>query len=148
MTDAKLRDPETLAALRTVPVLATLDETSIQCLDGARDYWTDAGSLVVGFGERTDRFWILLEGSIQVAYPSEHGPDQIVYVMESGASFGEVPLLASVPAPANLRAATPCHLLELDEEHFWTLMNGCPGVRKAILGNMALRLAKVQQTTF
>jgi signal transduction histidine kinase len=148
MTDANLRDPATLAALRSVPVLATLDEASIQCLDGARDYWAEAGSLVVAFGERTDHFWILLEGSIQVAYPTGHGPDQILHVMESGSSFGEVPLLASVPAPATLRAATPCHLLELDEEHFWMLMNGCPGVRKAILGNMALRLAKVQQATF
>jgi len=71
-----------------------------------------------------------------------------VHVLEPGASFGEVPLLASIPAPANLRATEPSHLLMLTEDHFWNLMTQCPGVRKAVLGNMAMRLAKQQQATF
>jgi signal transduction histidine kinase len=36
----------------------------------------------------------------------------------------------------------------LTEDQFWSVMTNCPGVRKAVLGNMAMRLAKVQQATF
>jgi len=71
-----------------------------------------------------------------------------MYVLEPGSSFGEVPILAGSPAPANMCAGQPCHLVMLNEEQFWVLMTQCPGVRKAILGNMAMRLAKVQQATF
>ena len=41
----------------------------------------------------------------------------------------------------------PSHLLQLDEEQFWSLMTSCPEVRKAILGNMAHRFQKLQSMT-
>jgi signal transduction histidine kinase len=81
-----------------------------------------------------------------MSYPE--GPEQTVHELFPGSSFGEVPLLASMPTPANLRAAEPAHLLRLTEDQFWRLMTECPGVRKAILSNMAQRLAKSQQVTF
>jgi signal transduction histidine kinase len=70
------------------------------------------------------------------------------YTMEPGVAFGEVQLLANIASAVTMRAATECDLLQLDEEQFWLLMTSCPGVRKAILGNMAMRLAKIQAATF
>ncbi len=37
-------------------------------------------------------------------------------------------------------------LLQLDEQQFWNLMTTCPGVRKAVLGNMAYRFQKFQSS--
>jgi len=139
---------ETLAALRSVPILSTLDECGMQVLDGATEKWIDRGEFLIEQGDVAREFWILLEGSIKISYPTIEGMEQVVYVLEPGASFGEVPLLASIPAPANLRAAEPCHLVMLTEDQFWSLLTQCPGVRKAVLGNMAMRLAKQQQATF
>jgi signal transduction histidine kinase len=67
--------------------------------------------------------------------------------MESGNAFGELPLLANIPNTVNLQASTSSHLLQLDEEQFWSLMTSCPDVRKAILGNMAMRFQKLQSIT-
>ena len=36
----------------------------------------------------------------------------------------------------------------LTEDQFWRLLTECPGVRTAVLSNMAMRLARVQQATF
>lgn len=139
---------QTLDALRSVPVLSTIDDSTIHCLDGATEHWLEAGETLMKIGDPSNEFWILLEGALGISYPTGEGTEQTVYILEPGSSFGEVPLLAGSPVPANMRATKPCHLVRLDEEHFWNLMTQCPGVRKAILGNMAMRLAKVQQTTF
>jgi signal transduction histidine kinase len=139
---------ETLAALRSVPVLTSLDDKTIHILDGATEKWLEAGEFLIEQGDAAREFWFLLEGSIRISYPTIEGAEQVVYILEPGSSFGEVPLLASIPAPANLRAAEPCHLVMLTEDQFWSLLTQCPGVRKAVLGNMAMRLAKQQQATF
>ena len=139
---------EALATLRSVEVLASLDEQGIRCLDEAAEIRLEPGTLLVKQGEFTRSFWILLAGSLAFSYTDPEGQEMPVYTMKAGSSFGEVPLLASVAAPSNIRAAEPCHLLQLDEDQFWALMTQCTGVRKAILGNMALRLAKTQNATF
>jgi signal transduction histidine kinase len=137
---------ETIVLLRSVPILASLDDRGLHCLDGASERWVDAGEMLIAQGDYAHEFWILLEGSMRIYY-MEGGKEQTAYVYPPGASFGEVPLLASVPAPASIQAVARCHVLMLNEEQFWALMTQCPGVRKAVLGNMAMRLAKVQQTT-
>jgi len=139
---------ESLAALRNVPILASLDDQTIHCLDGVEEQWFERKHLLIKQGEQVHNFWIILEGSIHITMTYPEGPEQTVHELTAGASFGEVPLLANIPAPANLRIAEPCHLLRLTEEQFWRLMTECPEVRKAILGNMAMRLARAQQGTF
>ena len=140
--------PAALAALRSVPILQSLADNQLHLLDGTTEIHLAAGELLFSQGDATHQFWILLDGSLNIFYNNPEGAEQSFYVMHSGASFGEVTLLASIPAPYNLRAVATSHLLELNEDQFWTLMNQCPGVRKAVLGNMAARLAKMQQATF
>jgi signal transduction histidine kinase len=145
-TTAAPLSEETIALLRSVPILASLDDSRLHCLDGASERWMDVGEMLVAQGNDVHEFWILLEGSMRLYY-MEGEKEQTAYVYQPGASFGEVPLLASIPAPASIQAVARCRLLRLNEEQFWALMTQCPGVRKAVLGNMAMRLAKVQQTT-
>ena len=75
------------------------------------------------------------------------GREMEVTSIPAGNSFGEVPLLTNIPNAVNLVAEDPCHLVQLNEEAFWSLMTSCPDVRKAILGNMAKRFQKMQSTT-
>jgi signal transduction histidine kinase len=140
--------PEVLARLRDVSILASLNETTLHCLDGATELHMEPEQILIRQGETSRNFWILLSGSLRLSNANADGHENTVYVMEQGNTFGEVPLLANIPSAVSIRAAEICELLQLDEEQFWTLMTACPEVRKAILGNMAMRLAKMQSMTF
>ena len=140
--------PKTIALLANVSILASLNETTLHCLDGATEIHLPAEQLLVQQGEAARFFWILLSGSLRLSNTSSDGQENLLYTMPSGTAFGEVPLLANIGSAMSVRAATDCELLQLDEEQFWLLMTRCPEVRKAILGNMAMRLAKMQATVF
>jgi CRP-like cAMP-binding protein len=143
-TAAQPLTPEVISQLRHVDVLASLTDERLHCLDGAKQVHLEAGEPIVLEGEIVRNFCILLNGSLRIVNTSLTGHEQTVHVMEQGSSFGEVPLLGNIPSGATLRAIQPCELLMLDEEQFWNLMTVCPEVRRAILGNMAQRLAKMQ----
>ncbi len=98
-------------------------------------------------GDAAHFFWILLEGEIRLFQTHSEGQGGTLYKIESGNAFGEVPLLANIPNTVNLQTTMPSHLLQFDEEQFWSLMTSCPEVRKAILGNMAERFQKMQSMT-
>ncbi|AEU37326.1 ATP-binding protein [Granulicella mallensis] len=140
--------PETIARLADVSILASLDETTLHCLDGATEVHLPAEEVLIQQGEAARFFWILLSGSITISNTSTDGQETTQHTMHQGVAFGEVQLLANIASAATYRAASDCELLQLDEEQFWLLMTSCPEVRKAILGNMAMRLAKLQATTF
>jgi CRP-like cAMP-binding protein len=138
---------ELLTQLRKVPILSSLKDDELHCVEGVRDRHLEMDELLVRQGEAAHFFWILLEGEIHVYQTQPDGREYTMYKMESGNAFGELPLLANIPNTVNLRATMACRLLELDEEQFWSLMTSCPAVRKAILGNMALRFQKLQSIT-
>ena len=140
--------PRILAQLREVSILASLSDERLHCLDGASQVHLEADQVLVKQGEVVRVFNIVLEGSLRVSNISSDNVEQTLYTAEKGFAFGEVPLLANIPSAATVRALEPSDLLQLDEEQFWQLMTECPEVRRAILGNMAMRLAKMQSTTF
>src|SRR5271156_1448823 len=139
--------PELLAQLRKVPILSSLKDDELHCVEGVGDIHLDKDEILVRQGEAAHFFWILLEGEIRVFNTLPDGHEGTLYKLESGNSFGELPLLANIPNGVNLQTTVPCHLLQLDEEQFWSLMTSCPQVRKAILGNMAQRFQKLQSIT-
>jgi signal transduction histidine kinase len=138
---------ELFAQLRKVPILSSLKDNELHCVEGVRDLHIEKDEVLVRQGEAAHFFWILLEGEIRVYQTQADGDEAIFYKMESGNAFGELPLLANIPNTVNLQATMPSRLLQLDEEQFWSLMTSCPQVRKAILGNMAQRFQKLQSIT-
>jgi signal transduction histidine kinase len=138
---------ELFSQLRKVPILSSLKDEELHCVEGMRDLEIEKGDVLVHQGEAAHFFWILLEGEIRVYQTLADGHEVTLYKMESGNAFGELPLLANIPNTVSLEAATHCHLLQFDEEQFWSLMTTCPDVRKAILGNMANRFQKLQSIT-
>jgi signal transduction histidine kinase len=133
-----------LRRLRGVPILATLPDDELECLKDAREVHMAEGDFVARQGEVAHAYWILLAGEMRIYATLPDGREQVVGMIPEGTGFGELPLLSNTPSAANVRATQPCELLELDEQQFWDLMTTCPGVRKAILGNMAYRFQKVQ----
>ncbi|WP_232298803.1 sensor histidine kinase [Granulicella tundricola] len=139
---------ETIAKLHRAPILESLTDETMHCLDGAHTLLLKPDDVLIRQGELKRVFWILLEGSLRVSQAGPKGHELTVHTHEAGAAFGEVFLLANIASTYSLRAVDECELLELDEEQFWALMMSCPLVRRAILGNMALRLQKMQGMIF
>jgi signal transduction histidine kinase len=133
-----------LARLRGVPILASLPDDELDCMRDAREVHFAEGEFVARQGEMAHHFWVLLNGEIRIYQTLPDGREQYIGMIPEGTAFGELPLLANIPNGGNLRATQPCDLLQFDEQHFWVLMTVCPGVRKAILGNMAYRFQKFQ----
>ncbi len=139
---------ETLfAQLRTVPILSSLKDEELRCLDGVQDIRIEKDDILARQGEVAHYFWILLEGEIRIYQTLADGHEVALPSIPSGNAFGELPLLCNLPNMANLQATAPCHLVQFNEDQFWSLMTTCPDVRRAILGNMANRFQKLQSVT-
>ncbi|WP_158793913.1 sensor histidine kinase [Granulicella sp. L60] len=138
---------ELFAQLRKVPLLSSLKDDELYCVEGVQELRIEKDEVLVRQGEGAHFFWILLEGELSVNHALGDGTDLAVAKIEAGNTFGELPLLANIPNAANIFASQSSRLLQLDEEQFWSLMTSCPDVRKAILGNMTQRLQKMQSMT-
>jgi len=132
------------ARLRAVPILASLPDSELRCLGDAQEVHLAKGEYIARQGETANHFWILLSGEILIFQTLPDGREQTMATMPAGTAFGELPLLAGIPNAASLRATEACELLQFNEQQFWNLMTACPGVRKAVLGNMAHRFQKFQ----
>ncbi|MEO8869481.1 MAG: ATP-binding protein [Granulicella sp.] len=137
-------DAAMLEKLHQVPILSSLSDGQMICLENAEHLYLKDGDFVIHQGEITHFFWILLEGELRITHVSPEGGEMAMHALTAGSALGEVPLLANIPNAVNIRSVDKSHLLRLDEDGFWILMTACPEVRKAILGNMALRLLKIQ----
>lgn len=138
---------ELLAKLRTVPILSSLKDDELYCVEGVQDIHIEKDEMLVRQGEAAHFFWILLDGELRIYQTAANGEDLILGKIEAGNAFGELPLLANIPNAGSIQATIPSRLLQLDEDQFWGLMTTCPQVRKAILGNMAYRFQKLQSVT-
>jgi signal transduction histidine kinase len=136
--------PEEVARLRGVSILADLPEEELQCLSDSEDIHLTDGEYIARQGEMARYFWILLSGELRMTQVLADGRELVMGDIPAGTALGEVPLLSNTPNVGSARAVLPCELLRLDEQQFWNLMKLCPGVRKAILGNMAYRFQKFQ----
>jgi CRP-like cAMP-binding protein len=136
---------EMLSLLKQVNILSSLDDGRMCCLAEVEQLRLDTGAFLAKQGEIAQYFWILLEGELKVFQTLEDGRESPILTIGAGSAMGELSLLANIPNAANVVTTQPSHLLRLTEEEFWNLMTTCPEVRKAILGNMAIRLQGLQK---
>jgi signal transduction histidine kinase len=138
---------ELTALLRKVPILSSLKDDELHCLEGVQEVHVDKGEIIARQGEISHYFWILLDGELRVSQKTAEQHEITMAKIDAGTTFGELALLTAVPNSTSVEATAPSHLLQLDEDQFWNLLTSCPQVRKAILGNMAYRIQKIQSTT-
>src|SRR5947209_6147552 len=110
----------------------------------ATDVHVTPGEHIARQGEQATYFWILLTGELRIYQALPDGREQTLATIPAGTAFGELPLLANIPNGGSIVATEDSELLRFDEQKFWVLMTVCPGVRKAVLGNMAARFQKYQ----
>ena len=71
------------------------------------------GALIIREGERSDTFYAIKKGKVEVFLGSGANPMQLA-VLSAGQVFGEVAAVKGTPRTASVRAMTDCELLKME----------------------------------
>src|ERR1700722_21024178 len=104
------------AKLRAVPILSSLKDDELHCIEGVQEIHIEKDEVLVRQGEAAHFFWILLKGEFRIEQTLGEGNEVALGKIEAGNAFGELPLLANIPNATTIRATMPSHLLQLGED--------------------------------
>jgi cytochrome P450/CRP-like cAMP-binding protein len=100
-----------------------------------------AGAVIVREGEVADRFFMILDGEVEVSQGAA-----TVARLGSGRYFGEIGLLTGAPRNATVRATTEVTVMELDREGFLTMVEECDLTSQELARMMRERVVANQLT--
>jgi MFS family permease len=142
--DATAEPPssEELRILASVPIFAPLPGTSLEHLAGRlAPLRVEPGDVVVRQGDKGDRFYIVVEGTVEV---TEDG--RPISELAAGDYFGEIALIRDVPRTATVIARTPVVLYALDRDDFLAAVTSHAPSAEAAEEVASARLAGVPVT--
>ena len=126
--DRKLRAPEALPLLRSIPVFAPLAPSTLEAL--ARQLVRvpiSAGTVVLREGDASDKFYVIESGAVEVTQS-----DRFLRREGPGDFFGEIGLLRDVPRTATITAVEDTVLYSLARPEFLEAVTGNTESRIAI----------------
>jgi MFS family permease len=127
---------EQLELLRGNPIFAPLPAGTLEQLAEALDeVRISAGEEVTRQGEPGDRFYLVGEGTLDVAIDGTRARQ-----LGPGESFGEIALLRDVPRTATVRASTDAVLYTLERGEFISAVTGFGPSLSAAEGVIGMRL--------
>jgi CRP-like cAMP-binding protein len=93
-----------------------------------------AGDQIIRQGDPADRFYVIVEGRVEVSQlPPEGGEQRRLRTMGPREFFGEIGLLSDVPRTASVTALDDGQLLALDRLAFDELVRSGPGLTYRLL---------------
>jgi MFS family permease len=112
------------ARLSAVPAFAGLAPARLEAAERqATVEPMRAGQAIITQGEDADRFYIIVDGTVEVTQVGSGASEPVVLrQMGAGEVFGEIGLLSGVPRTATVTAITDGTLLALDKEAFLALV--------------------------
>jgi MFS family permease len=136
--DRAARVPEEqLELLRGNTIFAPLPASTLEQLaDRMAEVRAQAGEQIVRQGEPGDLFYVIEEGTVEVAVDG-----QPAHELGRGESFGEIALLRNVPRTATVTARTDVLLYALDRSTFIPAVTGSGPSLSAAEGVIGMRLA-------
>jgi len=128
--------------LSQIPLFASLLPSAIQFLAKTMQQHDFApNTLLFREGDQGDRFFIVLEGRLEIIKGLETDEERLLYMRGPGDFIGEMGfLLPSGLRTASVRARTHVQLLEMTRDTFDTLMHRWPEVAVEMARTLSLRL--------
>ena len=134
----------TLDELRTVPLLAGLEEAELrEVAAAAADVHLIEGEWLVREGQQP-AFFLILSGDLEVS-KAFAGAQQIITHYHAGDYAGEIPLLLGSNFIAGLRAVNEVRVLRLDAASFHGLILRSEILAAGILRTMTERVSRLQR---
>jgi CRP-like cAMP-binding protein len=134
-------EEETLNFLRHSPLFAGFTENQFQTLlPLAQTQEYEAGDEIVKEGEPGDRFFILIEGTLDIVKESEDGDSHVLASLDrEGDFFGEMSVVDIQPRSATVKAREKSRVIVFTNVALVDLFDSYPEV----LGVVALNIARV-----
>jgi signal transduction histidine kinase len=138
--------PSELQQVRAVPLLASLPDDKLGCLESGEIIESPVGTALAVEGERNGYFYILLEGEVRITRTYDR-QTVLMKVSKPGNYFGEIMLLLDIPWLSAVRVTKPARLFRLNEEGFWRMMTRCHEIARDVLRAAATRMRNVEGYT-
>jgi serine phosphatase RsbU (regulator of sigma subunit) len=135
--------------IRQVPLFGSLPAAEIGFLgDILHEVRIVAGVLLFHEGDRGDRFYVVLDGEVEVVKALGTPDERILAIRRAGEFFGEMSLFEPDGLrTATVRARTPLRLLEMLRPDFDTLLHHHPAVAYQMIRVLSLRLDQSHSAT-
>lgn len=132
---------EPIAALRSVPLFASLSDASLEALaERVTGFEAPAGHVLIQPGQPGSGLFLIQEGTVSI----ERGEE--TFERGAGDFVGELALLADDGLrTARVRAASPVRGLAIDRATFGRLLEEEPQIAVAMLPVLARRLAEAER---
>lgn len=135
----------TSECLARVPLFQGVDEAALTLLSQTvRDVYFNAGDEIVEVGEVGHAMYIILDGTVQVLYPSRSQDFELAR-LGAGDVFGEMALLNDEPRSATVKAMESIHALALDRRRFREVLMASPGIAVKLLEVLSTRIRMADQ---
>ncbi len=137
------------ALISQIPIFSSLQPGEIKLLLGnLRPVEIPAGQLLFLEGDRGDRFYIILEGRLEIIKALGTSEERLLNVRESGEYIGEMSLLdPDGTRTASVRCSTPSRLLEMTRADFDLLLEERPVIACEMARALSRRLRDTDNAT-
>jgi MFS family permease len=127
-------EDEVRAKLARVPIFSGLSPAALERAERRSSVIKIApGQVIIHQGDEADRFYVIVDGTMDVTQTSTDGAPTVLRTMGDGEVFGEIGLLTRVPRTATVTAVTPGTLLALDKADFLELVAASSGLTFPLL---------------
>ncbi len=132
-----------------MPLFAALPASEIRYLaETLRHSEIPANTILFHEGERGDRFYIVLDGQVEIVQALGTADERLVGVRGPGDYFGEMSLLnRNALRTMSVRARTPVQLLEMARADFDELLYRQPALAYAMACVMSARMQELSDAT-
>lgn len=147
--EAPMRPRERVAALKRLPILASLSEDALERVAQScvwRQY--DAGEQILGYEEPSTDVSFLLTGKARAIIYSSEGRAVVFTDLKPGAMFGEIAAIDRKPRSASIEALEPCTIASLSADKFESLMLSEPSVAVATLRHVTAEVRRLSERVF
>jgi len=131
-----------LLRLASIPLFASLPEAEITHLEKTlADEQVPEGEVLFHEGHRDDKFYVLLEGQVDVVKSLGRSEERVLGIGHEGSLLGEMSLFSRDGChTASVRALTPLHLLRVTRSELDDLLHRQPQLSYEIVRLLSQRL--------
>lgn len=127
--------------LSRVPLFSRVEREDVEKLaDNVRELRVERGEILFRKGDYPHGFYVLLEGRMTLAFPSEQGAERILEVIKPGETFGEALMFLGQPYPVFSQAGADSRLLDIPERAINVLLDKDSQLAKRMLAGISIRL--------
>jgi len=133
--------------LRNVYFFKELSEDDIRRIQSVcHEENFDRGEIIFKEGSSADRFYIIMEGSVEVWKDYDSVERDLLAVHGKGKLFGEMALIDDLPRSATVVSRGKTHLLYIDRDDFHRIITENSSIAISIMKSVSLMVRKSNET--